>query len=102
MRARDLRALAFCVATTAAAGALVWVVTENLLLTAAATAACIALIWTRPRMRRVLRRVRGEEAGWSSYYSDRNAADAFRGPRERESEGRDCTRKKRQRGGKAE
>jgi hypothetical protein len=67
MRARDIRAIAFCIATTATLAIVLYLSTRNLLATLAATAAYAVFVATRPRMIRVARRARGEP-DWSGYF----------------------------------
>lgn len=69
MRPRDVRAIAFCVVTTAALMALAFLLSRNYLLSLGLTAAYDALILTRPRMQRVFRRLRGDP-DWSGYYKN--------------------------------
>ena len=69
MRARDVRAIAFCFVSMAAllVGALAF--THSLMISLALTAAYGALVLTRPRMLRVYRRLRGEP-DWSGYFDN--------------------------------
>lgn len=69
MRARDVRAIAFCLLSMAAllVGALAF--TRSLVISLALTAAYGALALTRPRMLRVYRRLRGEP-DWSGYFDN--------------------------------
>jgi len=70
MRLRDVRAIMFCVATTAAIAAATIVLLRDWTLVALLTAAWLALILTRPRMVRVLRRLGGQTVEVDSYYRD--------------------------------
>ena len=67
MRARDIRAITFCVVTTLAVFAVVLVLSRNYFAALAATAAWAVFVLTRPRMQRVIRRLRGE-TDWSGYF----------------------------------
>jgi hypothetical protein len=67
MRARDIRAIAFCIITTLMLLVVAFIYTGNYPLAVLLTAAWAAFILTRPRMLRVFRRMRGE-ADWSGYY----------------------------------
>ncbi len=69
MRARDARAIIFCVVTVLALFAAVYLTSRNYLAAVALALAYGAWIMTRARMLRVLRRLRGE-ADWSGYYKD--------------------------------
>jgi len=69
MRARDVRAISFCVASTLVLMAMTYVLSRSLLATAALAAAWLAFALTRPRMQRVFRRLRGD-VDWSGYYRD--------------------------------
>jgi hypothetical protein len=68
IRARDLRALAFCLVTITAVLLLADRIFENRLATGAATAAYAVWILTRGRMIRVFRRLAGQRLERSSYY----------------------------------
>ena len=70
MRARDIRAIAFCAITTMAAFVVVLVLSHNYIAAVAATGAWMAFVLTRPRMQRLIRRLRGEP-DWSGYFRDR-------------------------------
>lgn len=69
MRARDVRAIGFCVVSTLVllAGALL--MTHSFLISLALTGAYDAWLLTRPRMLRVFRRLRGEP-DWSGYFDN--------------------------------
>jgi len=69
MRARDLRAIVFCVATIAAVAAVSYLAMRNYLVTLALTGAWAAIVLSRPRMLRVFRRMRGEP-DWSGYFKN--------------------------------
>lgn len=70
MRSRDVRAIAFCFVTTLAILGICYVATQSLIASSALTAAYDVWLLTRPRMRRVLRRLRGETVDFTSYYQD--------------------------------
>ena len=70
MRARDVRAIAFWVASSLVILVGVYLATSSVIAAAALTAAYNAWLLTLPRMRRVLRRLRGETVDFSSYYLD--------------------------------
>ena len=69
MRARDVRAIAFSVATTLGLFGGAALLTGNFLVSLALTAAYDAWLLTRPRMLRVLRRLRGEP-DWGGYFDN--------------------------------
>ena len=69
MRPRDARAIAFCVVTFVAVAAATFMVTDSFGLTALVAGLYAIWILTRARMRRVIRRLRGEP-DWSNYYWD--------------------------------
>jgi len=71
MRARDVRAIAFWITSSLVLLVGVYVVTGGVIAAAAVTGAYNAWLLTRPRMRRVFRRMRGETTnGFSGYYMD--------------------------------
>ena len=71
IRARDIRAIAFCTATIPAVFALVYFGTQSWLPAAGVAAAYAAWLLTRPRMIRVMRRLRGDTIlEWGGYYDD--------------------------------
>lgn len=70
MRARDARALLFCATSTALLLVVTYLVLRSTLIAGGLTAAYLVLLLTRPRMRRVLRRLRGEP-DWSGYFKNR-------------------------------
>ncbi|WP_369061720.1 hypothetical protein ABOZ73_06610 [Caulobacter sp. 73W] len=70
LRARDLRAIAFLLGSTALILLIAGLVLENLLAALALTAAYAVWLATRPRMIRVARRLRGERVEHISYYSN--------------------------------
>lgn len=69
MRARDLRAIVFCVATTVVLLVVVYLLTRSYLATLALVAGYDVWLLTRPRMLRVLRRLRGAP-DWSGYFKN--------------------------------
>ena len=69
MRARDIRAIVFCAATTLAVLLVVFLFSRSYLAALIATAAWAILVLTRPRMQRVFRRLRGEP-DWSAYFKN--------------------------------
>lgn len=70
MRARDVRALLFCFTSTALVLIVAYVVLHILLAAIGLAIAYLAVVMTRPRMIRVMRRVRGEP-DWSGYFKNR-------------------------------
>jgi|KBSSwiStaDraftv2_1062776.scaffolds.fasta_scaffold151777_2 hypothetical protein len=70
MRARDVRAIAFCSITTVLVLALSWLLLGSPLVSLALTGAYAVWLLTRPRMQRVIGRLRGEP-DWSGYFSNR-------------------------------
>ncbi len=70
IRGRDVRSLAFCVATILLVYALATAVFGDQTIAAPAAAAYAAFILTRPRMIRVYRRLRGERLERSGYYKN--------------------------------
>lgn len=75
MRARDARAILFCVVSTLALMALSFALLRNYLATLALAGAYLAWLLTRPRMQRVIRRLQGAP-DWSGYYQDELAMRA--------------------------
>ena len=69
MRARDVRAIAFCVVTTLAVLAGLTLALHSYLAAIALTVAYDAWLLTRPRMLRVMRRLRGDP-DWSGYFDN--------------------------------
>jgi hypothetical protein len=69
MRARDVRAIAFCGVTTLAVAVAAQLLVHDILATGALTVAYAALVLTRPRMFRVYRRMQGAP-DWSVYFDD--------------------------------
>ena len=69
MRARDVRAIVFCAAAVMALFVLSFLLFRNVLASLALAGAGAAWLGTRPRMRRVARRVRGDP-DWSGYFKD--------------------------------
>ena len=70
MRARDIRAIAFWLSSSLVLLAGVYLALRSVIAAAALAAAYNAWLLTRPRMRRVFRRLRGETADFSGYYLD--------------------------------
>jgi threonine/homoserine/homoserine lactone efflux protein len=70
MRARDVRAIAFWLTSSLVVLAGVFLVFDSVIAAAALTGAYNAWLLTRPRMRRVFRRLRGETVDFSGYYLD--------------------------------
>lgn len=69
MRARDVRAILFCAGATLALLIVSYLAFRNPLASLALAAALAAWLVTRPRMQRVMRRMRGE-ADWSGYFKN--------------------------------
>jgi hypothetical protein len=69
MRARDVRAIAFWIGTSLVLLAGVFVLSRSVLAAVALTGAWNLWLLTRPRMRRVLRRLRGDP-DYSGYFWD--------------------------------
>ena len=70
MRPRDVRAIAFWLTSSLVILLLVYFGAHSVIAAVALTAAYNAWLLTRPRMRRVLRRMRGETVDFSGYYLD--------------------------------
>jgi hypothetical protein len=70
MRSRDVRAIIFLFATSLAVFGMSWLAAHKLIVACALTAAYDVWLLTRPRMRRVVRRLRGETVDFTSYYQD--------------------------------
>ena len=70
MRPRDARAILFVVTTSLVVLVLSLVLLRSYLGSVAILGAWLAIVMTRPRMLRVMRRLRGEP-DWSGYYKDR-------------------------------
>lgn len=70
MRARDIRAIVFWLSSSLVLLVGVYLASQSVIAAAALTAAYNAWLLTRPRMRRVFRRLRGETADFSGYYLD--------------------------------
>lgn len=70
IRARDFRAILFCVVTSLLIAAGVFLVAHSVIVAAALTGAWLAWLLSRRRMRRVIRRLRGEpeDDGWGGYF----------------------------------
>ena len=69
MRARDVRAIAFCAVSAFGLFVAAFLILDSSLVAVALTGAWLALVLTRPRMQRVLRRMRGEP-DWGGYFKD--------------------------------
>lgn len=69
MRPRDVRAIAFCIVTTLAVLGGALLIVKSYVASLALTAAYAAWLLTRPRMQRVIRRLRGEP-DWSGYFDN--------------------------------
>jgi hypothetical protein len=69
MRARDVRAIAFCIISLAAVFAGTMLLSHNFLASLGLGVAYGAWLATRPRMIRVFRRLRGEP-DWTAYYDN--------------------------------
>jgi hypothetical protein len=67
MRARDLRAIVFCVGTTLALFFVSYLLFQSVIASLALAGAAAAWLVTRPRMQRVMRRLRGDP-DWSGYF----------------------------------
>jgi hypothetical protein len=70
MRARDKRAIAFCVTSTIVLLAMTQAAFDNWIAATALAGAYAIWLLTRPRMIRVMRRMRGETVEKSSYYEN--------------------------------
>ncbi len=70
MRARDVRAISFWLSSSLVLLFGVYAATRSVIAAAALAAAYNAWLLTRPRMRRVFRRVRGENMDFTGYYID--------------------------------
>ena len=69
LRPRDIRAIIFCAVTIFIIFVGGAILLPNLLAALAITVAYALFILTRPRMIRVMRRIRGlDEGNWSGYY----------------------------------
>ena len=69
LRPRDIRAITFCAVTIFAVFLVTAMLLPSLLGALAITIAYALFILTRPRMIRVMRRIRGvDEGNWSGYY----------------------------------
>jgi len=77
MRARDVRAIAFCVVSTLALAVVTHVLFESEIITLALTAAYSIWLITRPRMQRIFRRIRGGP-DWSGYFHEETVRDTER------------------------
>jgi len=79
MRARDVRAIGFCVATTVVLLAGLLVLLHSLAVALGLTVAYAAFLLTRPRMIRVMRRLNGEP-DWGGYFDNGGRDPRFREP----------------------
>ena len=70
MRPRDVRAIAFWLASSLILLLGVYLGLRSVIAAAALTATWNAWLLTRPRMRRVFRRLRGETTDFTGYYLD--------------------------------
>jgi len=70
IRPRDVRAIAFWIVTSLMLLVGVYFLTGGVLAAVALTGAYNLWLLTRPRMRRVLRRLRGETVDYSGYFID--------------------------------
>jgi len=70
LRPRDARAIAFWLTSSLVLLAGVYVLTHSVIAAVALVGAYNAWLLTRPRMRRVFRRLRGETVDFSGYYYD--------------------------------
>jgi Flp pilus assembly protein TadB len=69
MRSRDVRAIAFCGVSAVAVFAVSYLLLGEFVVSAMLLAAYMIFIMTRPRMRRVRSRLRGDP-DWSHYIQD--------------------------------
>lgn len=69
MRARDVRAITFCIATTALVLVGALLIVESYIVSLALTIAYATWVGTRPRMLRVYGRLRGDP-DWSVYFDN--------------------------------
>jgi hypothetical protein len=70
LRPRDVRAIAFWIVTSLALLVVAYAFARSVIVAAALAAAYNCWLLTRPRMRRVFRRLRGETIDFSGYYYD--------------------------------
>ena len=70
MRPRDVRAIAFWLISSLALLVAVFIASHSVIAAAALVAAFNCWLLTRPRMKRVFKRLRGETVDFSSYYQD--------------------------------
>jgi len=70
MRRRDIRAIGFCLVTTLAVAISTWAALGSWILAGLLATAWLVFILTRPRMIRVMRRLRGDDIEAFSYYED--------------------------------
>ncbi len=69
MRRRDVRAILFCVVSAAVVFAVSYLLFTDWMVSALLLAAYLVFVLTRPRMRRVRSRLRGDP-DWSHYIQD--------------------------------
>lgn len=69
MRRRDAQAIIFCAACVTAVFTVSFALSRSLVVSLPLTAACAAFVLTRPRIKRVRKRLRGAP-DWSGYYKD--------------------------------
>jgi hypothetical protein len=69
MRARDVRAITFCAVSAFGLFVALFLLFDSYLIAVALTGAWLAFAVTRPRMQRVIRRMRGEP-DWGGYFRD--------------------------------
>lgn len=69
MRARDVRAIAFCAVSAFGLFVAAFLILDSYLVALALTGAWLTFVLTRPRMQRVIRRMRGEP-DWGGYFRD--------------------------------
>lgn len=77
MRARDVRAIAFCVVSTLVLAVVAHAALGNDIATLALVAAYTVWLLTRPRIQRIFRRLRGDP-DWSGYFHEEDSAEARR------------------------
>jgi hypothetical protein len=70
LRPRDARAIAFWLVTSLVLLVVAYALARSVIVAAVLTVAYNCWLLTRPRMRRVFRRLRGETMDFSGYYYD--------------------------------
>lgn len=70
LRPRDVRAILFWLATSLILLVATYLVSHGVIASAALVGAYNAWLLTRPRMRRVFKRLRGETVDFTSYFQD--------------------------------